>query len=149
LAIPHEVLFTDQTRHETAHPVNVVGVQTYRRVHLSMRRNLDTFAVLFQPGGLSALLSVPADALTDQHFDGRAVCGAWVSDVRNRLGATSSFAERVGHADALLLQRCPAMSVRGGVAPAARELLSRKGNMQISGLVDVIGRKSAVSFCAT
>jgi AraC-like DNA-binding protein len=139
LGHPHEVLFTDQTLRETAHSVNVVGVQTYRRVDLSMRRNLDTFAVLFQPGGLSALLSVPADALTNQHFDGRAVCGSWVSDLRNRLGASSSFAERVGHADFHLLQRCPAMSVRGGVVAAARALLARRGRMQISGLVEQSG----------
>ncbi len=139
LGDPHEVLFTEGPRREVAHPCNVVGVQTYRRVQLSMRGHLDTFVVLFQPGGLSALLSVPVDTLTNRHFDGREVCGAWVDDLRNRLGASSSFAERVRHADHCLLQRRPAPSAHEGVAAAARALLSEKGNLRISGLVEQSG----------
>ena len=139
LGDPNLVLFTDQRAHELAHAVNVVGVQTHRRVHLSMRGNLDTFAVVFQPGGLSALLSVSAEVFTNQHFDGRAVCGAWVSNLRSRLGASSSFAERVRHADHYLLQRCPAASVRGDVTSAARALLCRSGNRRMSNLVAASG----------
>jgi AraC-like DNA-binding protein len=90
---------------------------------------------VFQPGGFSALLSVHAGTLTNQHFDGRAVCGAWVSDLRNRLGESSSFAERVGHANYHLLRRCPAATVRGDVTAAALALRSRSGNLRISGLV--------------
>ena len=51
LGDPFRLLLTGHPRHEFAYPVNVVGVQTYRRVELSMRGNVHTFAVLFQPGG--------------------------------------------------------------------------------------------------
>ena len=139
LGDPHDVLFTEHTRRETAHPCNIVGVQTYRRVQLSMRGNLDGFVVLFQPGGLSALLAVPVDALTNRHADGRAVCGAWVDELRHRLGASSSFEERVRHADQCLLQRHPAPCAHGGVAAAARALLVRRGSLRIAGLVEQSG----------
>jgi hypothetical protein len=139
LGEPHEVLFTEHGGREFAHACNVVGVQTYRRVQLSMRGNVDTFAVVFQPGGLSALLSVPCDALTNQHFDGRAVCGAWVDELRDRLGTAPSFAERVRQADQCLLQRRPAPIAQAGVAAAARALLVRRGAPRISRLVEQSG----------
>jgi len=139
LGDPFRLLFTGHPRHEFAYPVNVVGVQTYRRVELSMRGNVDTFAVLFQPGGLSALFSVPADALTNQDLDGRSVLGAWVDDLRDRLGASSSFAERVRHADHDLLERCPALRMHGDVVAAARVLLARSGSLRISALIQQSG----------
>jgi AraC-like DNA-binding protein len=142
LGDPHEVLFTEHAGHEVAHACNVVGVQTYRRGLLSMRGNIDTFTVIFQPGGLSALLAVPGDTLTNRHFDGRAVCGAWVDDLRSRLGASSSFAERVRHADQCLLRRRPTASAHQGVAEAAGSLLARTGSLRIAGLVEQSGLSS-------
>ena len=142
LGDPHEVLFTERAGREVAHACNVVGVQTYRRVELSMRGNLQEFVILFQPGGLSALLSVPGDTLANRHFDGRAVCGAWVDDLRNRLGTSSSFAERVRHADQCLLLRHPTRSAHQGVAEAARALLARNGSLRIAGLVEQSGLSS-------
>ena len=135
----HDVLFTEHTRRESAHPCNVVGAQTYRRVQLSMRGNLRTFVVLFQPGGFSALLAVPADTLTNRHADGRAVCGAWVDQLRQRLGGSASFEERVRHADHCLLKRRPAPGAHGGVDAAARALLVRRGSLRIAGLVEQSG----------
>jgi AraC-like DNA-binding protein len=139
LGDPHDVLHTEHARRETAHSCNIVGVQTYRRVALSMQGHLDGFVVLFQPGGLSALLGVPVDTLTNRHEDGRAVCGAWVDALRDRLGASSSFAERVRHADHCLLQRRPAPSAQPGVAAAARAVLARCGTLRISQLVERSG----------
>ena len=139
LGDPHDVLFTEHAGRETAHPCNIVGVQTYRRVALSMQGRLEGFVVLFQPGGLSALIGVPVDTLTNRHEDGRAVCGAWVGELRDRLGTSSSFAERVGHADQCLLRRRPAPSVHRGVAAAARALLVRRGALRISQLVEQSG----------
>jgi AraC-like DNA-binding protein len=139
LGDPHHVLFTERARRETAHPCNIVGVQTYRRVELSMQGNVDSFVVLFQPGGLSALLGVPVDTLTNRHEDGRAVCGPWVDELRVRLGTSPSFAERVRHADHCLLQRGPAPSAHRGVDAAAHALLARCGALRISQLVEQSG----------
>jgi methylphosphotriester-DNA--protein-cysteine methyltransferase len=139
LGDPHDVLFTEHAGRETAHPCNIVGVQTYRRVELSMLGRLDGFVVLFQPGGLSALVGVPVDTLTNRHEDGRAVCGAWVGELRDRLGTSSSFAERVRHADQCLLRRRLAPSAHRGVAAAARALLVGRGAPRISQLVEQSG----------
>jgi AraC-like DNA-binding protein len=139
LGDPHEVLFTEHARRDTQHPCTIVGVQTYRRVELSMKGNLDNFVVLFQPGGLSALLGLPVDTLTSRHEDGRAVCGPWVDELRDRLGSSASFAERVRHADHCLLQRRPAPSAHRGVAAAAHSLLAQSGALRISRLVEQSG----------
>ena len=78
---------TEQAGRKMARACNVVGVETYRaRVELSMHGDLQDFVILFQPGGLSALLSVPGDYLADRHLDGRAVCGASVDDLRESTG---------------------------------------------------------------
>ncbi len=75
LGDPFEAWFTDTGGHETTHPVNLIGAQSFRRVHLAMFGRVDSFVIVFQPGGLSRLFPVPADAFTNQHFDGRAALG--------------------------------------------------------------------------
>src|SRR4029077_20426427 len=70
---PYEVEIRGESRAETAHGVAVVGAQTYRRVDLTMRGHVETFVIVFQPAGLFRLFSVPADLLTDEHFEGRSV----------------------------------------------------------------------------
>ena len=70
------------------------------------------------------------------------MCGAWVDDLRNRLGTSSSFAERGRHADQCLLLRHPTRSAHQGVAEAARALLARNGSLRIAGLVEQSGLSS-------
>jgi len=138
LGTPYEVWSGDQSRHETAYPVAVIGAQTYRRVHLAMQGHVEAFVILFQPGGLSRLFSVPPDALTNQHFDGRAVLGRSMDELRCRLGEAESIAERIRIADKFLLARVPHSS-HSAVTAAARELHKHLGCPRISGLAERAG----------
>jgi AraC-like DNA-binding protein len=133
-----EIWSADRTQLETAHEVALVGAQTYRRVDLAMRGNVDQFVIFFQPGGLSRLFRVPAGALTNQHFDGRDVLGRTLDDLRHQLAETSSFAQRVRIADTFFLNQAPA-GPREGVGAAALALHRQRGCLSISGLADRSG----------
>jgi AraC-like DNA-binding protein len=122
-----------------AHPVAVIGAQTYRRVHLSMQGGVETFVIVFQPGGLARLFSIPSDLLTDQDFDGHAVLGRSVAELRSRLGESASFEERVQVADAYLLQRPAAHSRPDSIGVLARGLLSQGGRFRVSRMADAAG----------
>ena len=63
------------------------------------------------------------------------------------MGDSSSFAERVQHANYCLLRRRPAEGVHGDVTAAARALLAQSGNVRISGLV-AQSRRSARQFAS-
>lgn len=138
LGDPYEAWSADQSRHETTHLVAVIGAQTYRRIHLAMRGHVHEFVILFQPGGFSRLFSVPPDELTNRHFEGRAVLGRSVDELRCRLGEAESFTERIRVADHYLLARAPHSS-HGGVTAAARELQHHRGRLRISGLAEMAG----------
>ena len=139
LGDPYEVWTGDQGRHETAHPVTVIGAQTYRRVYLAMRGQVDSFVIVFQPGGLSHLFAVPADEFTNWDFDGHAVIGRSVDGLRSCLGESASFADRIRIADTYLLTRRVAQHSHTDVMSVARELLRRQGCLRISDLAERVG----------
>ena len=68
---PYEVHRLDRGGAENAHPIALIGAQTFRRVDLIMHGRVDAFTIVFQPGGMLVLFSVPAEKLTNDHFDGR------------------------------------------------------------------------------
>lgn len=72
-----------------------------------MHGHVDAFTIVFQPGGVSTLFSVPAEELTDGDFDGEAVVGRGLGELLRRLGDVSSFAERARVADAYLCAKLP------------------------------------------
>jgi AraC-like DNA-binding protein len=133
---PYEVWSGDKSRHETAHPVAIIGSQTYRRVHLAMHGHIENFVIVFWPGGLSRLFSMPAAVVTNQHVEGRAVLGCSVDELRSRLGEAGSFAERIRVADSYFLQSRGAHDSDSEVTAAARELLRHRGNLRMSRIAD-------------
>ena len=137
-ADPFRVWLDDPMRHECAHAVTVIGTQTYRRVHLDVQGAVESFVVIFQPGGLSRLFSVPSEALTNRHFDARSVLGAAVDELRYRLGESTSFMERTRVANAFLLQRC-ARTEAHDVTPIARAILRWSGRVRISEVARMAG----------
>jgi AraC-like DNA-binding protein len=136
---PYTVQFADVARQEPAHPVVIVGAQTYRRVLLEMRGHVETFVVVFQPGGFFHLFAVPGDAFTNQHFDAAAVLGSPINALRTRLGEATTFADRVGIADRYLLSRQAARCAPTGVTSAAAELRRHDGCLRIAELANRTG----------
>jgi hypothetical protein len=62
---PYEVYRLDRGGVEKANPIALIGAQTFRRVDLIMHGRVDAFTIVFQPGGMFAFFSVPAEKLTN------------------------------------------------------------------------------------
>ena len=116
---PYEVHRLDRGGVENAHPIALIGAQTFRRVDLVMHGRVDAFTIVFQPGGMFVLFSVPAEKLTNDHFDGEAALGRGLGELERRLGDATSFTDRVRVADEYLCARRPAFDSVGGIADAA------------------------------
>jgi hypothetical protein len=86
------------------------------------------------------LFSVPAEKLTNDHFDGEAVLGRGLGELERRLGDASSFTDRVRAADEYLCAKRPAFNaVVGGIPNAATEVLLTNGCVQVSDLAHKAG----------
>jgi AraC-like DNA-binding protein len=116
---------------ERAHPVALIGAQTFRRVDLVMQGKVDAFTIVFQPGGLFRLFSVPAQVLTNDHFEGRSALGRRLGELERRLGDVTSFHDRVRVADDWLSARRPVADTISDTARAAAEVLSRNGCVRV------------------
>jgi len=73
-----------------------------------MHGRVDAFTIVFQPGGMLVLFSVPAEKLTNDHFDGEAALGRGLGELERRLGDAASFTDRVRVADEYLCAKRPA-----------------------------------------
>jgi len=131
---PYEVATAGKHGSEPAHSVAVIGPQTFRRVELAIRGHVDNFVMVFQPGGLFRLFSIPPRVLTNRHFDGVAVLGRAVDDLAARLGECSSFAERASTVDRYLLRRCPTGGAPTHIAAVAKDVELRNGGVRMSDL---------------
>ena len=131
---PYEVRRLDRRGARNAYPIALIGSQTFRRVELLMRGNIDAFTIVFQPGGVSTLFSVPAEELTNDDFEGEAVLGRGLGEFLHRLSEVSSFADRARVADAYLCAKRPAADSISGIANAAMRVLASSGCVRVSDL---------------
>ena len=117
----------------------IVGLQTHRRVRLKTNGRLESFCIVFQPGGLYRPFSLPVHELTDHDYDARAVLGNWISPLEARLSDCRSFEERARTADACML--CLAEPIAGpdSICTAAGEILNRCGEPSIGELASKAG----------
>jgi AraC-like DNA-binding protein len=105
-------------------------------VDLVMQGRVDAFTIVFQPGGIFKLLSIPAEELTDGDFDGEAVLGRRFGELERRMGDVSLFADRVHIANAYLSARLPAHESAGAIANAAAVLGMNAGCIRVSDLAE-------------
>jgi AraC-like DNA-binding protein len=131
---PYEVRRLDGGGARNAYPIALIGSQTFRRVELLMHGNIDAFTIVFQPGGVPALFSVPAEELTNDDFEGEAVLGRGLGELLRRLGDVSSFADRARVADAYLCAKRRALEPISGITDAATRVLSSSGCVRVSDL---------------
>jgi hypothetical protein len=70
---PYEVRRLDRGGTRDAYPIALIGSQTFRRVELLMHGNIDAFTIVFQPGGVSTLFSVPVvtHCMREENVDAR------------------------------------------------------------------------------
>jgi AraC-like DNA-binding protein len=136
---PYEVHRLDRGGVENAHPIALIGAQTFRRVELVMHGRVEAFTIVFQPGGMFMLFSVPAEKLTNDHFDGEAALGPRLGELERRLGDAASFTDRVRAADEYLCAKRPVFDSLGGIANAATEVLLSSGCVRVSDLAHSTG----------
>jgi AraC-like DNA-binding protein len=136
---PYEVRRLDRGGVKNAYPIALIGAQTFRRVDLVMHGSVDAFTIVFQPGGMFALFSVPAEKLTNDDFDGEAALGRGLGELERRLGDATSFTDRVGVADAYLCAKRPAFDSVSGIAKAGMEVLLTSGCVRVSDLAHNAG----------
>jgi AraC-like DNA-binding protein len=136
---PYEVHRLDRGGVENAHPIALIGAQTFRRVDLVMRGRVDAFTIVFQPGGMFKLFSVPAEKLTNDHFDGEAALGRGIGELERQLADAISFTDRVHVADEYLCAKGRAFNVGGGITRAATEVLLTSGCVRVSDLAHRAG----------
>jgi AraC-like DNA-binding protein len=136
---PYEVRRLDRGETRSAYPIALIGSQTFRRVELLMHGNIDAFTIVFQPGGVSTVFSVPAEELTNEDFEGEAVLGRGLGELLRRLGDVSSFADRARVADAYLCAKRPALNSISGITNAATRVLSSSGCVRVSDIAHHAG----------
>jgi AraC-like DNA-binding protein len=136
---PYEVRRLDRDGVRNAYPIALIGAQTFRRVELVMQGRVDAFTIVFQPGGIFRLFSIPAETLTNDDFDGEAVLGRKFGELERRMADVASFTDRVRIADEYLCARLPALACAGAIAHAASEVLLRGGCVRVSDLAHAAG----------
>ena len=119
---------------EPSQRVQVVGLQTHRRVRLRFTGNIDTFIIFFQPTGLHRMFSTPMHEITNTHHEGRAVLGAGIDELAERLSQGRSFEERVCIANAYFMRHFSTQPSPDRITHAAMSILSRRGCIQVPAL---------------
>jgi AraC-like DNA-binding protein len=136
---PIKVLDHKQQAQRESPAIVVVGPQTYRRLEIQLQGALESFVIMFQPDGLHRLFSIPMHELTNQDFDGHSVLGGFISQVRQRLGNSKSFGERVRFLDNMLLRQSLRASGFDDVSAAANRLILAGGRLGIPALANRAG----------
>jgi AraC-like DNA-binding protein len=136
---PYAVHRLDRGGVRNAYPITLIGAQTFRRVELVMQGRIDAFTIVFQPGGMFALFSLPAEILTDADFEAEAALGRKLGELERRLGDAVSFADRVRVADEYLCAKRPAFDCISDIANAATEVLLNNGCVRVSELAHNAG----------
>jgi AraC-like DNA-binding protein len=136
---PCEVHWCDRLLVERSPRAVVVGLQTYRRVRLQMTGTVESFAIFFQPAGLHSMFSGRMDELTNTDQEARAVLGAWVHELEQRLSDSRSFEERVWIANTFFLRRCSTLPYPDGITRAAMSILHLRGCVRVPALAQRAG----------
>jgi AraC-like DNA-binding protein len=124
---------------KAAHPIVVVGVQTYRRVQLFVHGNVDSFAIFFESTGLQQLFNVPVRDLTNRDEEACAVLGQGIARLGQRLGTCRSFLVRVQMADEFLTNCSLHLRDAGSISQAAEQLRITRGCSRIDALANKTG----------
>jgi AraC-like DNA-binding protein len=117
----------------------IVGPQTHRRVEMQLHGALESFVIMFQPDGLYRLFSIPTYELTDQDYEAHSVLGILISNVRQRLGNTRSFAERARLVDEILFRQSLRALSFDGISAAASRIMLTGGRVGIPALAENAG----------
>lgn len=116
---------TSAAEEQVPHAV-IVGPCSYPRAELILGGHLCAFTIHFQPTGFHRLFGIPMPELTDRAWNARAVLGAPISELEDRLSTAATFAARVRVASQFLFASMPITPPRDAVAVVANDFLRRR-----------------------
>ena len=136
---PTDILHYARSATSKSARVVIVGPQTYRRLEMQLQGAIDTFIIGFQPDGIYRLFSVPTHELTDLDFEAHSILGSAISQLGERLGNATTFAERVRIVDETLLARARLHMDRDGISAAAHGIILEGGRVHMPTLAASAG----------
>jgi AraC-like DNA-binding protein len=120
--------------YESATEIWVGGAQISFPGYMHLQRGVESFAVFFQPAGLSRLFDIPIRELSNCVTDATSLLGHRMRWLWNRLGECSFFASRVALVEQFLLSRAACVTNAGRMTVAAGYLFRRHGIVKIPAL---------------
>lgn len=115
----------------------IVGLHT-GRTDIVLTREIESFAIFFQPSGFSRLFRVPVHELSSRHFEATSVIGKSINLLGERL-ADRRFEDRVRIAEEFLLTRVLEVPFTDPIVQAAEHLFVQQGRTRISELAEYCG----------
>jgi AraC-like DNA-binding protein len=136
---PVKVRYPGSNIAETSPRTVVVGMLTRPHAELLLQGTLESFVIMFQPAGLSALFPLDLHELTDHDYNAHLVIGKPIAELEERLANCRSFAMRVSEADAFLSRRIPDRMAGDRISVATDMILARDGRVRIGDLAAYLG----------
>lgn len=134
-----DVLDIDERLQRRAPAAVLVGPQTHRKFEQQLSGTLRQFVIMFEPAGLQRLYSTPAQELTDRAHDAHSVLGAFISRLRQALGDSQSFEERVRLVNETLFHQARQCREANAISQAAGWIMRAGGRVDIATLADSAG----------
>jgi AraC-like DNA-binding protein len=122
--------------YETATEIWLGGAQTSFPGFMYLQPAVESFAVFFQPAGLSRLFNIPMCEFTNRVADATSVLGNGLRSLWNRLGESSLFECRVAIVEEFLLKHATCAFTASRMVAAATYLFHRHGAVRIPTLAD-------------
>jgi AraC-like DNA-binding protein len=129
--------------HRQAQRLGLIGVQSYRRVELLIRGQVESFTVFLQPLALTFLFGLPADIVANADYHATDVLGRCMSELQEVLGNCGSFKQRVLAAEKFFSgfhSRAPRLDT---IESAANKIVQQQGVCRM----DTLARETGLSDC--
>src|ERR1700751_3072605 len=112
----------------------VGGAQTHFACHMHLRSGIEAFGIFFWPTGFMHLFGIPASELTNRRSDAEGIIGPSIRTLRNRLGETVSFEERVLISEEFLMYHAARARVGSVIVAVAEYVFRQHGAVKVADL---------------
>ena len=117
----------------------VVGMLTRPHGELRVQGPFQSFIIMFQPTGLSALFQADVGELTNRDLDIRSVFGKQIVELEDRLANCTTFASRTAVADAFLARHLQNSRSNDYMSFAMNSIVTHNGQVCITNLATTCG----------
>jgi AraC-like DNA-binding protein len=131
---PYEIRHSAGEQMEIAPRSVVVGTQTWGRVQLLLRGQIDTFVVIFQPLGFFRFLGFNGKELVNRAAEAGTVIGNEIVEVWEKLAECGSFANRITVIEEFLCRRLRVTEPTDVISYTASRILQAEGQVRIRDL---------------